>query len=186
MGSKSAITKSNTSKPIKQEMLNDYKYAIRAAKQAGDHNKITNYLILHIRKTSRDIANAIENQEPFNFDPSAPKLKISMIVETKNTLPKEKLEIKHEINQYKIEYEAELQLNLMQKSHYCTDLGKAYAFLFRQCTAGLQHRIETKAEYKSKIKCNPMKLLETIKENSLSLNDKKKANIVIINAIRSL
>ena len=35
-GPRSTITKSNTSKPIKEKMLNDYMYAIRAAKQAGD------------------------------------------------------------------------------------------------------------------------------------------------------
>ena len=51
---------------------------------------------------------------------------------------------------------------------------------------GLQHRIETKAGYKSKIKGDPIKLLETIKENSLSFNDKKKADIAIIDAIMNL
>ena len=74
---KSTITKSNTSKPIEQKMLNDYKHATRTAKQVGDYNKITTYLILHIRKTYKhggDITNTIENQEPFNFDPSAPRL----------------------------------------------------------------------------------------------------------------
>ena len=166
-----------------------HKYAIGTVKQAGDYNKITNYLILHIRKTykhSTDIANAIENQEPFNLKPSAPRLKISSIVETAETSPEEKLEIKHENDQYKIKYEAELQLHLKQKSHYHTNLGKAYAFLFGQCTTGLQHRIEAKAEYKSKIKADPVKLLEMIKENSLSFDDKKKANIVVINAIMNL
>ena len=47
-------------------MLNDYKYAIRAVKQAANYNKITNYLILHIRKMYEhggDITNAIENQK---------------------------------------------------------------------------------------------------------------------------
>ena len=66
------------------------------------------------------------------------------------------------------------------------NLGKAHAFLFGQCTTGLQHRIEAKAKYESKIKGNPIKLLETIKENSLSFDDKKKANIVIINAMMNL
>ena len=85
-------------------MLNDYKYAIRTTKQAGDYNKIT-YLILHIRKTYKhggNIANAIENQEPFNFDLSAPRLNISSTVETENTSPQEKLEIKCKNGQYKI------------------------------------------------------------------------------------
>ena len=66
-------------------MLNDYKYAIGTSKQAGNYNKITNYLILHIRKTYEnggDIADVIENQEPFNFNSSAPKLKISTAVMT--------------------------------------------------------------------------------------------------------
>ena len=99
-------------------MLNDYKYAIRTAKQAGDYNKITNYLILHITKTyenGRDIADMIENQEPFNFNSSAPKLKILTTVETMDTSPEDKLEIKHENDQHRIEYEAELQLHLKQK-----------------------------------------------------------------------
>ena len=63
MGSKSTITKSNNSKPIEQKMLNDYKYAIGTVKQAGNYNNMTNYLILHIRKTyknGRDIADGIE------------------------------------------------------------------------------------------------------------------------------
>ena len=109
-------------------MLNDYKYAIRTANQGGNYDKITNYLILHIWKTyenGRDVADAIENQEPFNFNSSAPKLKISTTVKTMDTSPKEKLEIKHENDQYKIEYEAELQLHLKQNYH--TNLGKAYA-----------------------------------------------------------
>ena len=96
-------------------MLNDYKYAIRTVKQAGNYNKITNYLILHIRKTyqhGRDMTDAIENQEPFNFNSSAPKLKILTIVKTEDTSPEEKLEIKCEDDQYKVEYEAELQLHL--------------------------------------------------------------------------
>ena len=101
-------------------------------------------------------------------------------LKTETTSPQEKLEIKCKNDQYKIKYEAELQLHLKQKSHYCTSLGKAYAFLFGQCTTGLQHRIEAKAKYESKIKGYPIKLLETIKENSLSFDDKKKANIVII------
>ena len=96
-------------------MLNDYKYVIRTMKQAGDYNKITTYLILHIRKTyehSGDIADAIEKQEPFNFEPSAPRLKILSIVKTADTIPQEKLEIRCKNDQYKIKYEAELQLHL--------------------------------------------------------------------------
>ena len=188
-GSKSTITKSNTTKPIKQKMVNDYKYAIRTVKQASNYNKTTNYLILHIRKTYEhggDIADAIENQEPFNFDSSAPKLKISTTVKTVDTSHEEKLEIKHENDQYKIEYEGELQLHLKQKSHYHTNLGKAYTFLFGQCTTGLQHRIEAKAKYKSKIKGDPINCCKMIKENSLSFDDKKKANVVIIDAIMNL
>ena len=96
-------------------MLNDYKYAIGPAKQVGDYNKITNYLILHIRKTyenDREFANVIENQEPFNFNSSPPKLKISTTVMTMDISPTEKLEIKYENDQYRIEYKAELQLLL--------------------------------------------------------------------------
>ena len=72
-------------------------------------------MILHIRKTfehGSDITDAIENQKPFNFDLSAPRLKILSAVKTDTTSPQEKLEIKHENKQYKIECKAELQLHL--------------------------------------------------------------------------
>ena len=110
IGSRSSITKSNNSKLIKQKKFNYYKYAIRTAKQAGNYNKITNYLILN--GNGGDIANVIENQAPFNFNSSAPKLKILTTVNTMDTFPEEQLEFKHENNQYKIEYEAKLQLHL--------------------------------------------------------------------------
>ena len=54
----------------------------------------------------------IENQEPFNINSSAPKLKISTTVMTMATTPTEKLEVKCENNQYCLEYKAELQLHL--------------------------------------------------------------------------
>ena len=60
-------------------------------KQAGNYNKITTYLILHIRKTyghGGDIADAMEKQEPFNLEPSAPRLKILSIVKTAEASPK--------------------------------------------------------------------------------------------------
>ena len=43
---------------------------------------------------------------------SAPRLKISSTVETDTTSPQKKLEIKCEHEQYKVKYEAELQLHL--------------------------------------------------------------------------
>ena len=42
------------------------------------------------------------------------------------------------------------------------------------------------AKYESKIKCSHVNLLEMIKENSLAIDDKKKADIVIFNAIMNL
>ena len=80
------------SRSSKIHSLTIYKYAIGPAKQAGDCNNITNCLILHIRKTyknGRDIVNVIENQEPFNFNSSAPKLKMLTTVMTTATTPTE-------------------------------------------------------------------------------------------------
>ena len=99
-------------------MLNDYKYAIRTTNQVGNYNKVTTYLTLHTRKSyehGSDITNAIEEQEHFNFNPSTPRLKISSTVEAEDSTPHKKVEIKHENDQYKIEYKAELQLHLKQK-----------------------------------------------------------------------
>ena len=57
----------------------------------------------------------LKTKTSFNLHPSAPRLKISSIVKTETTSPQDKLEIKHENDQYKIGYKAELQLHLKQK-----------------------------------------------------------------------
>ena len=60
---------------------------------------MTTYLILHIRKTYKhggDITDTIEKPEPFNFEPSAPRLKILSIVKTTDTTPQQMPEIKCE------------------------------------------------------------------------------------------
>ena len=132
MGSKSTSSKSTNSKLIKQKMLNDSKYAIGTAKQADNYNKTTNYLILHIWKTyknGRDIANAAERQEPVNFELYAHKLQISATIATPETIPGEVLEVKHENHQYKIKYEAELQLHLNQKESLAHQSGESICIL---------------------------------------------------------
>ena len=78
-----------------------------------------------VKKNSGDITDANKQQESFNFAPHAPKLKILTIVKKSTTTDAEKLEIKRENNQYKMEYETELQLHLKQKNHYHMNLGKA-------------------------------------------------------------
>ena len=64
------------------------------------HSGSSIFLILPLGsiRRSRKInwSDMIEHQEPFNFDSSAPKLKISTTVMTMATTPMEKLKIKHE------------------------------------------------------------------------------------------
>ena len=78
-------------------MLNAHKYAIRTAKQAGKYNKITNYLIWHIRKTyknGRDIADMIENKNLSILTHLHPNSRYQQL--SRQQIPEEKLEIKHE------------------------------------------------------------------------------------------
>ena len=113
-------------------MLSDYKYAIGTTKHADNYSNIATYLILHIRKTykqGRDIADAIAKQEPFNFEPSAPRLKISSSVEMEDTTPQEKLDIKHGNDQYKIQFEEELQLHLKQTRSLSLQPGESICIL---------------------------------------------------------
>ncbi len=189
--SSKSTKKSKDSKIPERKTLSDYKYAIGTAKQAGDYNKITNYLILHIRKTYEqggDIADALEALQEYDFSSVTPTLKSPNVVpnDASNPTAAEIAEIERQKDQNKLEYEIKAQMHLEHEGLYRTNKDKAYAFLFGQCTTGLQHKIEAKTDYDSKIKGNPIELLSAIKENSLSFDDKKKPDIIVLDALTNL
>ena len=162
--------------------LSDYVYYIGSARQASDFNTITNYIIMNIRKTftpwGDDIADALESRIPFDPEIYRPKLK-----ESKSENPKEK---EHEDRQYSALYEAQIKSFVAREAAYESNQGRAYALLYQQCNKALQHRLETRVDFLTEIKGNPIKLLDAIEEHSLSYMEKKYAPIILVEALKNL
>ena len=155
--------------------LQDYIYSLD--KQAAEYDTVARLLLLHIRKTYQngdDIGNALDTLQETTFQP--PKLKIS-------TNDDETIK-KRENREYEMIFEAKLALHLKQEDIYRTNKGKAYAFLFGQCSQIMQAKIMERKDYDSS-KRDPIGLLQAIKELSLSYQDTKYDMKIITSAIKT-
>jgi hypothetical protein len=63
---------------------------------------------------------------------------------------------------------------------------KAYALLWARCAKGMQNKIESRANFKTKIKNDPFVLLEIIKEHSMHYQEKKYNMYVLFESLKSL
>ena len=168
--------KSNNNTSTQRKGLSDYIYSV--GKAAADYDTITKYLLLHIRKNylnGDDIGNALETLEETTFE--SPTLQQSSNANA---------EIKAlENKQYEMVFEAKLALYLKKEEVYQTNKGKAYAFLFGQCSKVLQAKILERKDY-DKSNRDPIKLLQTIREVSLSYQDTKYDMKIITQAIKNM
>ena len=167
--------KSNNNSSQSRKGLQDYIYSL--GKQAAEYETVTRYLLLHIRKTFQngdDIGNALDTLQEITFWP--PTLKIS--TNSNETIQR------RENREYEMIFEAKLTLHLKQEDIYRTNKGKAYAFLFGQCSKIMQAKIMERKDYDSS-KRDPIGLLKTIKELSLSYQDTKYDMKIITSAIKT-
>ena len=63
---------------------------------------------------------------------------------------------------------------------------KAYAEFWEHCNNALKAKIESQADFESGIYNNPIKLLECIKEHSLSYEESRYEMAIIILAIKTI
>ena len=155
--------------------LHDYVYTL--GKASADYDIITKFLILHIRKTYEngdDIGNALENMQEVTF--TAPTLDISN--------NKDATINQRENKQFEMIFEAKLALYLKQEEMYRTNKGKAYAFIFGQCSKIMQAKIMERKDY-DKSNRDPIVLLQVIKELSYSYQDTKYDMKIVTSAIKN-
>ena len=85
---KKTTTTTDPTKLKERTKLSDWKYTLGTAKQAGKFTKITNHLILHIRKNFHhggDIVDSLEQCEAVDLKQYELKLEASMIDVTSGT-----------------------------------------------------------------------------------------------------
>jgi hypothetical protein len=160
--------------------LSDYIYKIGAAKQASDYTVITKYLINHIRKTYKfgdDIGKALEEKTPF----VAPEPSLRQATDA--TLTEDEKVIKNK--GYELRYKYEIEAMVDRQQEYESNVGRAYAFLFGQCNKAMQHKLQARTDYESKIKGNPIELLRAIEEHSISYQENKYEMRIVFDALRN-
>ena len=166
--------KNSTNGPTRKG-VQDYVYTL--GKQSMDYDVVTKFLILHIRKNytnGDDIGNALETLQEVTFE--SPTLEMSS--------SEDELTRKREDKENEMIFEAKLAIYLKQMETYRTNKGKAYAFIFGQCTKVMQAKVMERKDYDN-TKRDPIELLKAIKELSYSYQDTKYDMKIVTSAIKS-
>ena len=101
---------------------------------------------------------AVELREPLDFSQLRPSLQIS-----KNDDATAR-EIENE--QFRICYRAKIDSFVKRKDTYQSNVGNAYELTSGQCSKVMQSKLQAMTDFNSKIKSNPIELLNTILEHS--------------------
>jgi hypothetical protein len=140
--------------------LEDHVYQVGQAADAGDYNKITEFIMTHIRKTfvhGARVATSLERRQVVQAQ--VPRLKRSQSTDAAI----ESLEN----DEFKIQYDQQLKMYYNDEAKFKLQMEKAYGLLLSQCSLNLQHKIKTMA-FEGKLKENPIELLAAIGRHSVN------------------
>ena len=143
-------------------------YYIGSAKQAADYETTTEYLINYIRKTfpfGDDVSTSLETLQEFDIMKEKPVLYYSYN-EDKDTKECEN-------RQFEMEFKAEYDAFMRRKQALENNKTKAYAFLWEQCTKGMQSKLEARSDYTTDVKGNPIEFLKAIKQHALNYQENR-------------
>ena len=160
--------------------LSDYIYMIGSSKAASDYSVITDYLINHIRKTftnGEDIVRALEERAEIDLMQEMPQL-----IQSASDNP---AVIAQEEKQYAVLYQAEISDFVKRKSTYKANRSNAYGLLVAQCSKALVQKLETRTDWATSIKNNPINLLNAIEEHSLTYKENKYEASIVIDSLES-
>ena len=168
----------HAAKPVARKTLADHVYSIGSAKQASDYSVITQFIINHIRKTFEygdNIGGALEARQEPAF--TAPTLEPSKETEAAAKALEEK--------QNEILYRALVATYVARMDKYIANKGKAFALIIGQCNKALQHKLQSRVDYETTIKGDPIKLLDAISEHSMSYVENKYPYSTTVDAIKN-
>ena len=178
----------DSTKRTERKSISDYQYYIGSAKQASDCGLITSYLINYIRKTytnGDDIGTALEERTETDFDSIMPTLTPAKLQPVASSATEEDKARAKELDdtarrQMEMLYEAEIKSFVERKNMYEANRGKAFAFIYGQCNKVLQSKLQTRTDYDSEVKGNPIKLLNAIEEHSMSYVEHKYETSIVL------
>jgi hypothetical protein len=167
-------------KPSKRTLAENI-YYLGSARQAADYETTTEFLINHIKKNfnfGNDVGTALEDLKEFPIEDYKPSMQFSL---NPDDVMKEAAD-----KQYEIEFKAEYDAYMKRKQSLEVNMTKAYAFIWDQCAKAMQNKIEARTEFATKIKGNPIKLLQAIKQHALNYQEHRYEMSIILDALRAL
>jgi hypothetical protein len=165
-----SVSKSNNLKPKKT--LADHVYYVGSAKQASDYVTTTQFIINHIKKNydhGEDIAFALENMHERDLSKFQPQLQTVSLPSSASTQEKAEAEVLKE--QYKMQFQVDYDKYKERVEAYKDNKFKAYALLWGQCNSAMKAKVQSRKDYSSTIKDDPVELLKAIKQHATNYSD---------------
>ena len=162
--SSSKFGSNNSSKPVKTK-LEDHVFHLGTARQASDYDSNVKFIINHIQQEfdrSADIVTALEDLEHPDYEKWKPDM--DDFKSTKRS--KEEREAEDEM--LKVQYGKSFDIYLKRKTTYDDNKGKAYAVIWARCSPQMQSQLESRDDFLTKIKRDPIALLKAIKQHALN------------------
>ena len=156
-----------------------------SAKQASDFIIVNEYLINYVRKNYEhggDIGTALENMDHYNFAALLPTLQMSAITGDE---PAQVADRTRENRQFELQYNVEYKAYSHRVDIYDQNKSKAYSFLWGQCSKAMQHKVESRPQFVSTIKNDPVELIKAIKEYAMAYQDTKYPVLTILEAMQA-
>ena len=165
----------------KKKNITDYVYYVGSAKQASDYEITTEYIINYIKKTydyGIDIGKALESLTETSFDSMKPALRSSSKTDAK--------ELARENKQFEKEFDKDYDAYRKRASQYEQNKVKAYALIWERCSKGMQNKVESRTDFVSRIKDEPLELLKAIKEHALNYQETRYVMSIVTDSLRHL
>jgi hypothetical protein len=147
----------------------------------NDVHEVTKQLLDHIQASfpdGLDIRTALEQRSAFDFKTQIP------IRETSKATDQDLKEAEDETFDHI--YKGQIAAYTKRMEQYRANLGRAYTTIWKHCNLTLQNKILTRVDYESKIKNDPIALLNAIEEHALSFEDTRYDMSIVLEAIRNL
>ena len=151
---KSSSQSSQAATPAVRKTLADHICAIRSANQASDYSVITAFIVNHVQNTFEygdDIGDALESRMETAFTTPTPQPVCLSLTGALRVMQEKQFETLHR---------AEVTTCVTQKDKYQANKGKAYALICSQCNKAMQHKLQSRTDYRSTVKGDPIKLLD--------------------------
>lgn len=180
-GRPTAKSNSPEDKSEQAKKKSDRKYYVGSAKQAADYDKNTEYHLNELQTTLKDASEVIASLRAltkFDIDTLRPVMKPP----TKTTDAEKALELE----ELRIQYQAEMEDFMTTKRHFKTNWANAYGYLWQQCSTGMQTKIRARTEFESKIRDDPIELLKVIKEHALNFQPNRLDVSIMRDSINNL